>query len=102
MKCRNSALRTVTDDARSHHDPHIRVLVAEPVDVVDHVLALAGIEDFIQAVQQQDNATALAEQKVERLAVQPVPRGRLVEKSHKVFFGEAVPAVVIPQFDEQR
>jgi hypothetical protein len=96
------SLRTVTHNARSDDESNIRVLVTEAVNVVENLLAPDRVEDFVQSVQQHHNAILLVEQMVERLPVQPVPRRCFVHVTDKVLSGRAFPAVVIPQFDQDR
>ena len=52
----------VANHARREHNADVLVLVAEAVDIVDHPLALDGIEHLVQAVQQEHDPARLLQQ----------------------------------------
>ena len=63
--CVLQTLRFVPHDTRRNDDLCFRVLVTKTVNVVDYLITLYRIEDFVQAIQQQHHALRLGQQQVQ-------------------------------------
>src|SRR5262245_24689482 len=80
----------------------LRVIVAEPMNVVYHLFASRLIEYLVQPIEQHYYSSWLMQFIVKLQLIQSVPSWRCMEETEKTLAVYARPTIVFAQLDEQR